>query len=78
MRIIKQTIPAEVRYELNRLINGAAMQTDMTARENIPEGNYFIHHDTLYIAIEPIVKGTEIRPGINCMAKSLNDLNGGN
>ena len=78
MKVRKQKIPPEIRYELNRLINGAEMANDMTARDNYPKGSYFIMHDVLYLAIQAIPKGTEVKPGKNCVIKSLNELNGGN
>ena len=78
MRVVKPPLPFDMMCKINLAIAQSEEARSMNARENIPKGNYFIHHDTLYIAISPIAKGMEIKPGINCVAKSINDLNGGN
>ena len=76
MKIVKPKIPIEVQGALNRLNSEAEFRTDMTARENYPKSSYFIMHDTLYQAIRAIPKGTQVKPGENCIAKSLNELGG--
>ena len=78
MKIIKPTIPIEVQGALNRLNSEAEFRTDMRAKEDIPKGNYFILHDVLYQALRAIPKGSLVKPNENCVAKSLNELNGGN
>lgn len=50
--------------------------TSMTAKENYSKGTYFVLHDVVYLATRPIVKGTEVKPGINCIKKSYADLKG--
>ena len=58
---------AEMRMKIAEL-------TSMTAKDNIPQGSYFVLHDVIYRATYPIVKGTEIRPGYNCQKKNLDEL----
>ena len=48
--------------------------TSMAARDNISQGSYFVLHDEVYQATDPIVKGSEIRPGRNCEKKALDDI----
>ena len=51
----------------------------MNAKDNISEGSYFMIHDEIYLATEPIIKGHTIMPGYNCERKALSDIigNGG-
>ena len=35
-------------------------------------------HDEVYLATDPILKGSEIRPGRNCLKKTLDDIKEGN
>ena len=51
-----------------------ASLTSMNAKENIAKGAFFVLHDTVYQATRAIVKGTEVKPGYNCVQKSLGDL----
>lgn len=51
--------------------------TSMTAKDNIPKGSYFVLHDEVYLAWYAIEKGAEIRPGRNCIKKSLDDIKEG-
>ena len=48
--------------------------TSMTAKQNYPKGTYFVLHDVVYQAVRAIEKGTEVKPGYNCIMKSLEDL----
>ena len=48
--------------------------TSMAAKDNIQMDAFFVLHDEVYQATRPIVKGTEIRPGYNCVKKTLDDL----
>ena len=48
--------------------------TSMTAKDNYPQGSYFVLHDEIYQAAYPIVKGSEIRPGYNCEKKTLDEF----
>ena len=77
MKIRKPDVPIEVQGKLNRLESEAERRTDMTARDNITKGGYFILHDVAYQAVAAIVKGTEVVPGKNCVAVNLNDIMGG-
>ena len=47
--------------------------TSMTAKDNYAKGSYFVLHDEVYQATRAIAKGTEIKPGYNCVKKSLNE-----
>ena len=47
----------------------------MKAKENYAKGAFFVLHDVIYQATRAIVKGTEVKPGVNCVQKSLGDLN---
>ena len=47
---------------------------DMLAREDIPKGARFILHDTIYVALEAIPRGAEIRPLRNCAPTSLDEI----
>lgn len=76
LKIKKPNVPIEAQGKINRLNSEAEMRTDMTVRDNINKGGYFILHDVLYQAIQALPKGTEARPGKNCVAKSLNELGG--
>lgn len=49
--------------------------TSMEAKDNYAKGSFFVLHDVVYQATEPILKGKEIKPGRNCIKKSLEDLN---
>lgn len=75
LKIIRRTYPLEEEGRLNRL---ESERTDMTARDNISKGGYFILHDTCYQALRAIPKGTEVIPGANCIKKDLNEMIGGN
>lgn len=57
-----------------RLDNLLAEQASMAVKENIPEGGYFILHDTVYEATDAIPKGEEAKPGKNCIARNLNEI----
>ena len=48
--------------------------TSMAAKDNISRGSYFVLHDKVYRATDPITRGSEIIPGYNCENKSLNIL----
>ena len=78
MKVRKPEVPLEVQGKLNRLESEAEFRTDMSAKDNYPKGCYFIMHDVLYQALRSIPKGTEVKPNENCIAKPLNELNGGN
>ena len=59
----------------------AAMQesmTDMTAKENISKGSYFVLHDVVYRATSAIVRGKEIKQGRNCERATLTEAVGNN
>lgn len=47
--------------------------TSMTAKDNYAKGSYFVLHDEVYQATKAITKGSEIKPGYNCVKKSLNE-----
>ena len=47
--------------------------TSMTAKDNYAKGSYFVLHDEVYQATRAVAKGTEIKPGYNCVKKSLNE-----
>lgn len=57
-----------------RLLELEASASSMTAKDNYPQGSYFVLHDEVYRATDPISKGSEIRPGYNCEKKSLDDF----
>lgn len=61
----------EMREKIMELVAG---QTSMTAKENYAPGSYFVLHDVVYRATDPIVKGSEIKPGYNCEQKTLDDI----
>lgn len=48
--------------------------TSMTAKDNYPQGSYFVLHDEVYRATDPITKGSKIRPGYNCEKKTLDEF----
>lgn len=75
LKIIRRTYPLEEEGRLNRL---ESEKTDMTAMDNIGKGKYFILHDICYLALQAIVKGTEVVPGKNCIKKDLSEMMGGN
>ena len=80
MLIIKKpAVPADVRYEVNRLKVIEQQSNDMTAHENIPAGRYFTIGTRVFHALKVIVKGETLQPGKNCeeisMAEALNKLN---
>lgn len=64
----------ERRMTIQEMREAIAELTSMTAKENIEKGSYFVLHDAIYQAVFPIVKGTEIIPGRNCIQKSLQDI----
>ena len=78
MRVVKPTVPIEVQGALNRLNSEAEMKSDMTVKNDVPKGGYFILHDMLYQALRAIPAGGKAKPQENCIVKSLNELNGGN
>lgn len=78
MRVVKPKVPIEVQGMLNRINSEAAFKTDMTVRDNVPKGGYFILHDVLYQALRAIPIGSTAEPGNNCVAKSLTELKGEN
>lgn len=47
---------------------------DMTAKDDFPQGGYFVLHDEIYRAAYPISKGSVIRPGYNCERITLTEL----
>ena len=47
---------------------------DMTVKDNISKGGYFVMHDIVYQATTALPIGTEAIPEQNCVVKSLNDL----
>ena len=73
--------PPEPEPEPDRPMSIAEMRavladlTSMTAKANIAKGSIFVLHDTVYEATRGIEKGAEIKPGYNCVLKSLGDLN---
>lgn len=77
MKIRKPEVPIAVQGKLNRLESEVEYRTDMTARDNISKGGYFIMHDVAYQAQTAIVKGAEVIPGKNCVAINLNEIIGG-
>ena len=67
--------PPMTRAELTaRLLELEAQTSSMTAKDNYPQGSYFVLHDEVYRATDPISKGSEIRPGYNCEKKSLDEF----
>ena len=48
--------------------------TSMEAKENYAKGSIFVLHDVVYQATRGIEKGAEVKPGYNCIQKSLADL----
>lgn len=78
MKVRKPEVPIEVQGKLNRMESEMELRTDMTARDNIGKGGYFILHDVAYRALTAIVKGTEVQPGKNCVKVNLNEVIGGN
>lgn len=49
--------------------------TSMKAKDNYAKGTTFVMHDAIYQATRGIEKGAEVKPGYNCVQKSLGDLN---
>lgn len=47
--------------------------TSMAAKDDIPQGSYFVLHDEVYLATDPITKGSAIKPGYNCEKKTLDE-----
>ena len=77
MRVVKPKVPLETQGRINRMQSDMeTAQNDMTVRDNVPKGGLFILHDVLYQAAQALPKGTEAKPGRNCMVKSLSDLGG--
>ena len=54
----------------------AEMQARKFTKDNIPKGGLFIANDVLYQATQALPKGTEIKPGVNCTIKSLEEIGG--
>ena len=79
MRIVKQTVPADIRFEINRLRLKEQQNNNMVAIENIPAGRYFNVGQRCFQALTTIVRGEAYIPGQNCeeirMAEALNELN---
>ena len=71
LKIRKPDVPIEVQGIINRT---AMEMADMSVKDNISKGGYFILHDVVYQATIALPKGTEAKPGQNCTVKSLNDL----
>lgn len=78
LKIKKPNVPIEAQGKINRLNSEAEMRTDMTVRDNIRKGGYFILHDVAYRALTAIIKGAEAVPGKNCIPVNLDELMGGN
>ena len=78
LKIKRPTVPLAMQGALNRLKSEAEMKTDMTVNADVPKGGFFILHDVLYQALRAIPSGSKAKPQENCVAKSLNELNGGN
>ena len=76
MRVVKPKVPLEVQGMLNRLNSEAEMRTDMTVKDNVLKGGYFILHDVLYQALRAIPAGSTAKPNDNCVVKSLSELGG--
>ena len=53
-----------------------AAMDDMTAKDNFPQGGFFVLHDVIYRATDPISRGSTIRPGYNCETITLTELIG--
>lgn len=70
--------PVERPMTVQEMREKIAELTGFTAKDNISKGSYFVLHDEVYLAVDPIVKGTEIRPGRNCVKKTLDDIKEGN
>lgn len=70
----EQQEDSQAKTRLRQLEEIVASLQDMTAKDNIARGQYFIMHDEVYLATDPIVKGREIRPGFNCRKKTLDDI----
>lgn len=66
--------PTDDERKLDEMMRQIDVLTSMTAKDNIAAGSYFVLHDEVYLATDPIVKGTEIRPGRNCMKKTFDDF----
>ena len=45
--------------------------TSMSAKTDISQGEYFVLHDEIYQATDPIEKGSLINPGTNCRKTTL-------
>ena len=65
----------EHRMTIAEMREAIAELTSMTAKDNYTKGSYFVLHDIVYQATRAIVKGSEVKPGYNCIQKSLGDLN---
>ena len=79
MKVIKQIIPPEVMFLINKQRNERQRENDMMAHEDIPEGKYFTVGNRCFRALAVIVNGETITPGQNCeevnIAEALNELN---
>lgn len=79
MRVVKPRVPLETQGRINRMQSDMeTARKDMTVRDNIRKGGYFILHDVAYRALTAIVKGAEAVPGKNCVPVNLDELMGGN
>lgn len=61
---------------IQEMRDAIAELTSMTAKDDIAQGSYFVLHDEVFLATDPIVKGSAIRPGYNCEKKTLSELLG--
>ena len=74
LKIVKRAYPLSAEGELNQAwAELERQQNDMTVKENVPKGGYFILHDVMYQAIQALPKGAEAKPGKNCFVTSLNN-----
>ncbi len=79
LKVKKRAYPLNAEGELNQAWAEIERQrNDMTVKGNVPKGGLFILHDVIYQAVRALPQGTEAKPGDNCVAKSLNEMNGGN
>lgn len=63
----------EHRMTVQEMREKIAELTSMTAKDNYAKGSYFVLRDEVYQATRAIAKSTEIKPGYNCVKKSLNE-----
>ena len=70
----EQQEDSQAKTRLRQLEEMVASLQSMKAKDNYPQGSYFVLHDEVYRATDPISKGSEIRPGYNCEKKSLDEF----